>query len=352
MKNTIKFLTISLLLMFVATSCSNDDDATNQTQPLGDYEDGIIVSAEGGPSSISFISNDFSVVQNNVYATVNNEDLEVYLQSVGFNEEQAFIITDNANAITIVNRYTFEKEGVITAGLSTPRYIDFEDDKAYVSNWGDGFDPNDDFIAVIDLSSNTVETTIAVSEGPERVLAKDGKIYVSHKGGYSSNNVISVIDTTDNSVSTIVVDDVPDEMFFNDSGMLYVLSEGKAAWTGDETNASISKIDLATDTVVETLTFNGGEHPSLMYYDEGVIYYILNNQVFELNETASTLPTTAIIDLESITPYGMTVNEGRLFVTDAKDFASLGDLLIYELNTGNLISTFEVGVNPSKIYFN
>jgi len=351
MRNLFKLLTFGLSLALLATSCSSDDDS-NQTQPLGDYENGIIVSAEGGPSSISFISNDLSIAQNNVYSTVNEEELGVYLQSIGFNGNQAFIVTDNTNAIIIVNRYTFEKEGSITTGLATPRYIDFANGKAYVSNWGDGFDPNDDFIAVVDLSSNTVETTIDVSEGPERILAENGKVYVSHKGGYGSNNVISVIDTANNEVSTISVGDVPDEMFVGDSGDLFVLSEGKAAWTGDETVASISKIDMSDNSVVQTLTFTNGVHPSQMYYDNGAVYYILNNEVFEMNEAATSLPTTSIVNLGTITAYGMAVNNGNLYITDAKDFASLGNLLVYDVNTGSLIDTFEVGVNPSKIYFN
>ncbi|MBR9756575.1 MAG: YncE family protein [Algicola sp.] len=353
MKNVLKFLTFSLLLALITTSCSDDkDDVLPPVVSLGDYENGIIVSAEGGPASISFISNDFSVTENNVYENVNGEAPGVYLQSIGFNDDKGYIVSDNVNIINVVNRYTFENEGAVTAGLQTPRYIDFANGKGYVSNWGDGTDANDDFIAVINLATNAVETTIPVGEGPERVLANNGKIYVSHKGGWGNNNIVSVIDVSTNAVATITVGDVPDELFFNSAGELVVLSEGKAAWTGDETAASISKIDVSTNTVVETLTFANGEHPGQMAFDNGTIYYVLNNGVYEMPETAAALPTAAVIDLGAINTYGLAVSNENIYVTDAKDFFSAGDLLVYSIDSGNLVDTFVVGVNASKIYFN
>ncbi|GAA3786896.1 hypothetical protein GCM10022271_19310 [Corallibacter vietnamensis] len=355
MKNLLKFLTFSLLLALVTTSCSSDDDLVIPPVSLGDYANGIIVSAEGGPASISYISNDFSVIENNVYENVNGEAPGVYLQSIGFNNNEAYIVSDNVNVINVVNRYTFENEGVIATGLQTPRYIDFVNGKGYVSNWGDGSDTSDDFIAVIDLATNTVETTIPIGEGPERVLVHNGNVYVSHKGGWNVNNIISVIDLSDNSVSTITVNDTPDEMIINSSNELVVLSEGaNLYWQTPpvETQASITKIDLATNTVSETLTFANGAHPSQMAFDNGTIYYVLNNEVFAMSETETTLPTASIINLGAITTYGLAVNDGNVYVTDAKDFSSVGDLLVYDLGSTVLINTFEVGVNASKIYFN
>lgn len=353
MKKQFKFLAFTLFLGLLITSCSSDDDNSSTPQePLGDYENGILVSAEGGPSSVSYISNDFTTVENNIYANVNTESLGVYLQSIGFDGNQAYIISDNVNTINVVNRYTFEKETSISADLYTPRFIGFANGKGYVSNWGDGNDATDDFIAVIDLSTNTVESTIPVGEGPEQIVSNNGNIYVSHKGGYSSNNIITVINTTSDLVSTITVNDVPDEMVITNSGELVVLSEGKAAWTGSETSATISKIDLASNTVTETLTFADGVHPSQMSYDNGEIYYQANNEVFVMSDSSSSLPTTSIIDLGTITTYGMAVKDDKLYVTDVKDYASLGDLIVYDLATNTLENTFSVGVNASKIYFN
>ncbi|GGG59427.1 YncE family protein [Bizionia arctica] len=354
MKNVFKLLTLIFLCGFLATSCSDDDDFIDSPEiaPLGDYENGILVSAEGGPASVSYISNDFSTTENDIYFNVNNEQLGVYLQSIGFNGGQAYIVSDNVNIINIVDRYTFVKEGSITAGLHTPRYMAFLNGKGYVSNWGDGTDTSDDYIAVINLSTNSVETTIPVGEGPEQIIANGNELYVSHKGGYNSNNIISVINASTNAVSTITVNDVPDEMIVNNMGELMVLCEGKPAWTGDETTASIAKIDMSTNTVTDNMTFASGVHPSQMSYDNGNVYYQSNNEVFVMNETATSLPMSSIINLGVITTYGMAVNNNMLYITDAKDYASLSDLLVYDLTSNALVHTFEVGKIASKIYFN
>ncbi|WP_417199388.1 YncE family protein [Bizionia sp.] len=356
MKHVIKFLTFSLLFAFVFTSCSSDDDNFSEPQvSLGDYENGILVSAEGGPSSVSYISNDFSTIENNIFFNVNEEDLGNYLQSVGFNGNQAYIISDNVNTINVVDRYSFNKKSSITAGLYTPRYIGFANGKGYVTNWGDGNDADDDFIAVINLSTNTVESTIPVGEGPEQIIANGNTLYISHKGGYGVNNIITVLNTNNNLISTITVNDVPDEMLINDEGNLVVLSEGaNQYWLSPPniTQGSIATINMTDNTIMDLHVFEVGNHPSQMSYGNGTIYYVLNNEIYEMADAATSLPTTSLINLGAITTYGMAVKNEHIYITDAKDFASLGDLLVYELSSGNLIHTFEVGVNASKIYFN
>lgn len=48
----------------------------------------------------------------------------------------------------------------------------------------------------------------------------------------------------------------------------------------------------------------------------------------------------------------MTVKDGKLYGTDAKDYASQGDLLIYDIETKELTNTLTVGVVPRGVYFN
>ncbi|RCW91396.1 YncE family protein [Winogradskyella arenosi] len=343
-------LSIFTMSLFIV-SCTDDDDTISPSEPLGAYEDGIIVSAEGGPSSISFISEDLTTSENQIFYNVNNETTGVYLQSLGFEDEKAYIVVQDGT-ITVVNRYTFEKLATISTGLTLPRYIAFEDDKAYVSDWGDPIDATDDYIAVIDLNSNTVVSTIAVAEGPEQILEESDKLYVSHSGGYSTNNIVSVINTVDNSVETITVKDVPDEMAINEDGDLVVLCQGGNSWNAiGETTAAIVKIDLSDNSVISTLEFPLGDHPGLMSYEDGVAYYILNNGVYGLTDNATSLPTTSLFDIDASYAYGLSVDDDQLFVTDAS-FTENSTLLIYDIATGTETNTFSVGVGASKIYFN
>ena len=48
----------------------------------------------------------------------------------------------------------------------------------------------------------------------------------------------------------------------------------------------------------------------------------------------------------------MIVDNGRLYGTDAGDFASNGTLLVYDLNAEMELTTLTVGIIPGGIYFN
>jgi len=347
-----KKLLYSVLALSLLFSCSNDDDGTITLQePLGDYENGIIVSAEGGPSSVAYISNDFSTSENDIYFNVNGETLGVYLQSMGFNGDNAYIIQDSGT-ITVVNRYTFELVTTITTGLTLPRYIGFNGSTAYVSDWADPNTSTDDYVAVIDLNSYTVTSTIPVSEGPEQVFANNGKVFVSHKGGYGVNNEISVISTSNSTVATISVNDVPDEMVLDSQGNLLVLSEGGQSWQASgETLASITRINTSDNSIISTVEFASGNHPSLMSYSNGMAYYILNNEVYALADTATNLPSSSLFSVDAGYAYGLSVKEDNLFLTDAS-FSAQSTLKVYDLPSGTLSESFSVGIGASKIYFN
>lgn len=356
--------TLFILSVLFFTSCSKDDDATDDS--TGDtemaYENGILISGEGSTgstASISYVSDDFSVTENLIYKNVNDTELGIYLQSMAFDDSRAFIVVDNTNTITVVDRYTFEEEATITTGLLVPRYMTVVGNKAYVTNWGTGSfgaDVDDDFIAVINLDTYTVESTIDVAIGPERIIENDGKLYVSHKGAYSTNNIISVITIADDTVEEVTVKDNPDELFFDSSGNLIVLSQGRTLYdenwnvTGN-TLAAISKINTSTLVVDSELDFADGEHPSLMVLEGDTIYYALNNVVYEMDVDATALPTSAFLTGDEVSLYGMEVDDDNIYLLDA-NFFDLSTLNVYDLNTTEKTQTISVALGASKIYFN
>jgi len=136
-----------ILSVLFLTSCSTDDDTTSESK--GDYENGILISGEGSPStgtgSVSFVSDDLLTTDNLIYKNVNTTELGTFLQSMAFDDDRAFIVVDNANTITVVDRYTFEELGTITTDLVKPRYMVTIENKGYVTNWGATDDDTDEF---------------------------------------------------------------------------------------------------------------------------------------------------------------------------------------------------------------
>lgn len=331
-KTYFKVLLLSGVLFFA--SCAKDAPQA----PKGDYENGILISGEGSGANsgtVSYVSNDLSKSKQKVFKKVNKADLGIYLQSIAFDNDRAYIVVDKQNTITVVNRYTFEKVGVITEGLKTPRYMAIMNGKGYVTNWGDPYKADDDFVSVIDLQTFKEEGKIPVGLGPERVVTQGGNLFVSHKGAYGANNIVSVINTSNNTlVKEIKVNDIPDEMFFDGAGNLIVLSEGKKIYDTNwavigHTKGAISFIDTANNTVKRKIEFTEGVHPSQLTLNNNNLYYNIGNKVFMMNVNAISLPTTPLLEVPATYFYGIGVKNENIFIADAGNFKSSGQLLVY-----------------------
>ena len=318
------------------------------------FTNGIFVLNEGGAgsgnASVSYISDDFSQLQNNIFGSANSgAALGDTGQSIGFNGDYAYVVLNISNEIKVVNRLTFQLNTTIT-GFANPRYIAFHDNFAYVTCWGSAVSADDDYVAIVDLSNNTILSTISVNEGPERIIVHAGKLYVAHQGGYGFGSSVSVIDPSTNTVShNIAVGDVPNSIVAHD-GFLYVLCGGKPSWSQAETDGILSKIDPLTNLVVGTTPFVG--HPSNLEIAGNDMFYSVDAEVFKSELAAATLPTTPLF---SIAPqgvygiYGMDIIDNVLYVADAVDYASPGTVFVYSLQ-GVRLQEFTVGVIPNSFY--
>lgn len=347
------------------TSCSSDDDIPGTQEETGDYANGIFVLNEGnfgsGNASVSFVDANLESVTSNVFSNENNGDpLGDTAQSMAFLEDYAWIVVNVSNKIEVVDRNTFESIATIDAGLVNPRYLAFSNGNAYVTNWGDGSNPDDDYVAVIDVESFEIEENIGVEEGPEEIVSNEGRLYVAHQGGFSYNNKISVIDAATNTLTELLtVGDVPSSLAIVDNS-LWVLSAGTPAghpdWNPDqvETPGSISQIDLTSLEVVNEYQFpNVTDHPANLLVDNGRVFYNLGDMLYTFEANADALPEEAEFQMEEVgQPRSMEIEGSRLYVTSAGDYSSNGFLYVYDLQNGDLITELEVGLIPGGIYFN
>ena len=356
MKTITKIFGLLFGASLLFTSCT--DNTVNPPEPLGAYEDGLFVCNEGpfmnGTGTLTYVSYDLATVEQNVYKTVNGgEDLGNIVQSISFEGDNAYIVVNNAHKVVVANRYTMEKVAEITADLENPRYfIAASATKGYVSCWGNAFDATDDFIAVVDLTTNTVTSTIPVDLGPEKMVSYNDKVYIAHQGAYGQNNIISVLDSATDAVSTtITVGDVPNSIVLDANNMIWVLCGGTPAWAGTETIASLYKINTTTDAVVSNFDFTLGNHPSHLTLDKpmGEMYYALTGGVYKVNTNASMLPMAPIFNGNY---YNMAVHNRKLYATDASDFASEGTLHVIDLTNTSVRNTVATGIIPGNVNFN
>lgn len=355
-----KFLSLVLIALSLFTSCQSDDDINNQPEPGGDYSNGIFILNEGnfggGNSSVAFLDENHKEVSQDIFSEVNSgAALGDVAQSIGFYEDYAFIVVNVSNKIEVVNRNTFELVATIDEGLENPRYVAFGNGNAYVTNWGDGANPDDDFVAVIDTETFSITENIAVEEGPEAIVEANGDLYVAHLGGYSFNDKISVINASGNNVvNTITVGDRPNSLeVVNNS--LWVATGGLPSYAAEETAGKILRIDLATGEIAEELNFpNEKDHPANLKIDNNTIYYTLNSDVYTFTAGNDELPVIPFLELNEVANlYAFEVKNGYIYAASANtDFTGNGNLYIYDTSNASLLDNFTVGINPNGIYFN
>lgn len=314
------------------------------------YVNGVLMLNEGASgtdtATISFLPNG-GAIQNNIYAAANPGGiLGDTGQSLSFYGDKAYIILNLSNRLRVVNSTTFQLEATLNSGLVNPRYMAFANGKGYITCWGGSA-----YVAVLNLETNTIETTIPVASGIERIIEINGKLYAAHKGGFGYGNTISVIDPVSNTVeTTIEVGDVPNTMVV-DNGFLYVMCEGRPSWGSPETFGKLVKINLADNTVASTLDFPS-QHPSNLKLANGDFYYSVLGNVYKMEMTATTLPTAPLFTLASpqlYGIYGMDIIDETLYVTEVVGFTVPAKANLYSLD-GDFIQSFTAGMSTNGYY--
>ncbi|SDL67344.1 hypothetical protein SAMN04488034_10869 [Salinimicrobium catena] len=342
---------IKLLLVvfaaFLFNSCNKDDDTVlEQPSPAGDYVDGIFVLNEGSQSAgtVTFIRSGLQSAEQEIYAAVNDgDDLGNYAQSIFFTEELAFIISGGSNLITVVDRYTFELAGKIDSGLAAPRYGVAVGGKAYVTNQAAWDSSDDDYIAVIDIESLTVEETVIAGSVVEDIIEGNGLLYVQN-AAYGSGNQISIFNPSNNTIEgTITTGDGLNSIDI-ENNMLYALSSGR-----------LESFDLSTHNSISEITSEGLTGAQNLNVENGKIYYTINNGVYFIEATATEPAASPLIEYHSNSDYGVMygfeVKDEHIFIADGGDFASNSFVQVFTTG-GELLETIEVGVGPNGFYFN
>lgn len=319
------------------------------------FLDGIFVLNEGNmgsnAASVSFITQDNQVV-NNVFGTANNNAvLGDVGQSMSFYGDIAFIVLNYSSVIKVVNNETFASIASIESGLVNPRYTAFYQNKAYVTCWGDGTITTDDYLAVINLNTYQVESTIPMSEGVELIKEINGKLYVTHQGGYGYGTTLSVVDPITLNITAVTVGDVPNSMVVKDN-YLYVLCGGMPNWSPAETSGKLVKVDLTTNTVVSELDFGTNLHPNHLNLEGDNLYYTLGSDIYKMEANDAVLPSTVFVPspvTDFLGIYGLDVIDGKIYVADANGYAANGQAHVYTTD-GLFQSSYTVGNIPNHFY--
>ncbi|RZJ27631.1 MAG: hypothetical protein EOO48_11470 [Flavobacterium sp.] len=348
MKQTKFFLAVFGAVLLA--SCSSSDDSP---APLGAYDNGFFVLNEGNATSgsITYINSDLTVSEQDAFTAVNGTAHSIggYVQSIFFDGDKAYIISNGSNKITVVNRYTLAYIATVDTGLSVPRYGVVYNGKAYVTNLNTFGSTTDDYVAVINLSTLAVEAPIAVNDFADHIIAHNGKIYVAN-GSFGDGNHVTVIDAATKTIEkSLAVGQSPNSMeMIGDA--LFVLC---GSYTGD---SQLYRIDTVDDTIIDSVTFAGSlDNAQNLDIEGNRFYFTVGAKIYSAALNAIAVNDTPLADTQSnsmFIGYGFAVHNGRIYISEAADnFTSDGKIFIYS-TSGTFIKEMPVGLGPNGFFFN
>lgn len=345
MKRNVHFIFAIVTALFLG-SCSKEELPVFES--LGNYQYGFFVVNEGNGAagSISFVKSDFNKVIPSVFDSENpgNTGIGGYVQSLFFDGDKAYIISNGSNQITVVNRYTFKLITKITTGFAVPRYGVVVNGKAYVTNLNT-FDSNtDDFITVINLATNTLEDPIQVNAIADKITAYNGKLYVIN-GNYVNGSSVTIINPVTKLIEkTIDLGKTPNS-FEENNGSLYVLCSDDAA-------SKLVKINLVTNVIDTEIPFPVAlTNAQNLNIETDKLYFTIGSKVYADAISSTTISETPLFSSIATTLYGFSVKGNVIYVADALDYTSDGKVYLYT-TAGTLGYTMTVGLNPNGFYFN
>ena len=259
---TLRYLSLSVII--ILSGCSKDNPTPIIT---GNYENGYFITNEGnfgtGNGSISYVD-EYGSVTNDVFLSNNSFPLGDVVQSMNIINDNAYIVVNNSAKIEVASVDSMMH--ITTIDAVQPRYIEqVSENKAYVTDWGING------VQVIDLTTNTITSSIACGMGPEGIVESNGFAYICNVGGWGLDNTVSIINTsTDMIENTLTVGDKPSSIVVDVNGAVWVLSGGyteyDANWNVVSQTAG-SLVKIVNNNIELNLPFAEGNNPSDLIID-------------------------------------------------------------------------------------
>lgn len=361
--NTIQKLGLILLGLTTLTLSGCNDDDTPAAASRFSTLPALLVVNEGNPGS----NNTTLSYLDALTGEVQSEDffLEASGRALGDNANsivryggKLYITVTESGTVEVLDARTGEVLGTVAlVTTGTPNRKPREAVGAAGLLWVTAF--SDEVVAIDTQSLAVTGTAVAVGRDPEGIALANGKLYVACSGGLDfpnfDNRVFVINPATRAVLKQFAVNLNPVQMLVDAEGEVYVRSNGDFGVT---TGAQLQAINTTTDTVqlgsgYTNLTLLNPDYVAI----SGSVGYVLEG-AFSANPIIKRLDLNSELvddadwaDLSDVTsPYALVVNvlNGGLFVLDAEDFVSSGQVFAYPAAGGQPQWSASTGTNPGE----
>ena len=351
------FILISIILV---TSCSKDDNENIEPS----YQNGIFILNEGAwgnsNAEVTFVNSKNYEARGDIFKKANgsNTVLGDVLTDMLIDDEDAFLVLNASNYITVVDKETFKWKTNIE-GLNNPRFISNYKDHLYVTQWG--IEKGE--VIVINKKEQKIVGSIEAGKGPEGIMVYNDLIWVANSGGFMNDNSVFIIDPSTNQViNQIETPDGPTDFCIDKEGNIWVLCYGMVSYDQntyeiiEESPSYLIQISANTYDIIKKIKIGDHSHPSHMNIsNDGKTIYILDDLgIYTVSLTSETFPQDPFIENDG-TFYNFSLNpkSDEIWISIVPTWTSGGSVKILNSNSGHIIQSIDqaIGIGPSKILF-
>ena len=285
--------------------------------------------------------------------------LNTLVQSISIHNGAGYIIGNTSDRIDVIDLETNQRVAQIRE-VSSPRFMEIaSDDKAYVSNLFANS------ITIIDLVNNAVVGSISVGVNPEDIVVIDDKAYVANYGFGTADSTLSVIDVaTDSVLDTITPGcDGPRFLEADQDSELWVFCNGKTVFNEDfteiieETNGEVVVFDSGSGLEVARIELDAQTGATSLgqdaWYDptSNRMFFVKGVSILVFDASTNELSSTIEISgEEEIGAVAYDPGADVLYLGRVTGFTSSGFVSIHNME-GAEVDRFAAGVAPAFIAF-
>jgi DNA-binding beta-propeller fold protein YncE len=365
----ISWLFLSWLLLFFS-GCMKDDSIYN-FQRLDADEKGkaVFIVNEGnfmyGNASLTYYNPDSNKVLNDIFYQTNALPLGDVANSMRIMDSLGFIVINNSGKIYVMNVNTFRYTGKIT-GLVSPRNIYIlSRTKAYVT------DLYAKKIYIVNPTTLQITGSISIDNHNPQFYQHSSEQMVfwgkyAFVNSWSYDDKVLVINLLDDKlVDSIQVVKQPNSMVLDARQRLWVLSDGGFRGSGyGQDTAALTCINPETRKIEKVFRFTDlAASPTRLCCNKAgdTLYFLYNSLsggivnhagVYAFPVNASRLPDVPLISQGNHQFYGLGIRpeNGNIYVSDARDYMSRGEVYIYSPR-GQLLDSLQAGIIPGSFCF-
>ena len=285
--------------------------------------------------------------------------LNTLVQSITVREGIGYVVGNTSDRIDVIDLEMNERIAQIR-DVPGPRFMEVvSEEKAYISNL---FASS---VTIIDLENNTILGSIPVGMNPERIAVSNGRAYVANFGFGTADSTLSVIDiATDSVVETMQTDcDGPRFLEVDQEDELWVFCNGKTVFNADfteiieQTNGEV--VVFTGDSGEETARIELDAQPGTSALGQDAWYDATTNRMFFIEGAsilvfdASMNELTETIEIpgeEDIGAVAYDPGADELYVARITGFTTAGFVSIHDI-TGTEVDRFDAGIAPASIAF-